>query len=169
MPNYLGIGAGYVAIAVVAHKLGAFGVAYVEACGHWLVVGDALRVGATHYGREHRREFHWVFRHHGVVADDVDRRGRSHDGYAVECGAVEFHAVDFDDSLSAEAAAGEVVAYGHAVGHLVDAEDMRHFEKCVGGNMVDHSAGGKGRYGKFGFLLAHFCKGFMPKALVIMA
>ena len=46
---------------------------------------------------------------------------------------------------------------------------MRHFEKCVGGNMVDHSTGGKGRHGKFGFLLAHFCKGFMPKAFVMIA
>ena len=46
---------------------------------------------------------------------------------------------------------------------------MRHFEKRVGGNMVDHSTGGKGRHGEFCLLLAHFIKGFMPKALVIMA
>ena len=58
---------------------------HCESCAHRLVVGDALRISATHYPYDLVGQLYVVFFHDLKVTDYIDNGSGGYDGDAVEC------------------------------------------------------------------------------------
>ena len=97
--------------------------------------GDAARILAPQHAADALGQLERALFLQLAAADDVDRDARIDIADQVP---VELHlAVDLDDVLAAELAAGDVFEDGNGAGELVQAEDLVEFHGLAGRDVVD--------------------------------
>ena len=128
---------------------------HCESCAHRLVVGDALRISATHYPYDLVGQLYVVFFHDLKVTDYIDNGSGGYDGDAVECLLGEKHVGDLYYSLAAHQSRIKVIADRDMGVYALYAEELHNLEQCCARYMVYHCAVAQRRHGKLFFCGIH--------------
>ena len=126
--------------AIVAFQHAVFLVDDVEDGGHWLVVGDALRVTALHDSLHHIRHDDLFLFHHFVIADDVQLHIGSHYREAADFFVAEETVGYLDDAFLAQFLAWQVIADSDVQVRILQTQQAYNGEELVGRYMVNNGA-----------------------------
>ena len=139
-------------VAVVAAEDAERLIHNVEDSGHWLVVGNALRVVALHNAMEFIGSDNGLFLYHLIVMNDAQHHiGCSHrqTGNLI---VGEIAVAHLDDAFLPHLVGGIVETDGHRGGKVGESKEVDHLEGLVGGDMVDYGAVLDGGYESFFFV-----------------
>ena len=115
----------------------AFLLVYVEQGMHWLVVGDAHRVGTFHHIHERIRQGNLPLFHHLIVANHGKFHVRTHHSQPAEFVIREELARNLDDTFPVKLLAFKVVANRNRFGTLVKLQHLNQSEEFVNWYVVD--------------------------------
>ena len=127
-------------VAVVAANDAECSVYGMEDGGHWLVVGDTLRVVAFHDAFQRVRSSDRFLLHDFVVLDNTQSDVWSDNGEAVDFLVSEIFVSNLDDSLLANLFGRQVVADGDRGVHLLQLEQVDNLICLFGRYMVDYGS-----------------------------
>lgn len=120
---------GMVAIAAADYSFG-LALHNVKLGRHGFVVGDALRIGATHYAYYCIGQCYRMLLYNVVIVYYINYGCGSYKGYAVESAAVKDFIGNFYYTFCAEFLACEITTYGYCIATVFETQYFYSLKQC---------------------------------------
>ena len=95
---------------------------HLKASGHWLIIRDALLIGALHNANQFVRQLQLTFLHHLIITDDVHPYIGSHHRDTVDLIIAKELICNLDNTFLAQQLTIEVITNSNVIGHVFQAE-----------------------------------------------